>query len=181
MLQGVVSILDPQHCDKVESIWQTLEREFGLRTASASHPHFTYHLVEHYDLKRAKGVVQRFAHAASPFTIRTTGLGIFVSDTPTIYVPVVRSPQLSAFHSKLWTRLSRTAEGIHAHHYDPDHLLPHISLASGDLKREQIPDVIRLLSANTYNWEIRIDNLTLVRDAQAPRETWQRFPLGTQA
>ena len=179
MLQGVVSILNDQYCEIIEGIWSDLEREFGLKTASNAYPHFSYQVVEHYHAARTKGVLRRFTRATAPFPIRTSGLGIFTGDAPTIYVSVARSIRLSAVHNTLWTRLSKTASGIHDHHYGPDNFIPHITLAAGDLLNQQIPDVIRLLSRRAYNWEIPIDNVALVLDAVAPRERWIRFPLGS--
>lgn len=178
-MQGVVSILDTEHSDIIERLWSDLEREFGLVEACRAYPHVSYQVVEQYDPPRVKGVLRRFARAASPFHIRTSGLGVFLGDMPTLYVTVARSEQLSSFHARLWKRLSRTATGIHEHHYGPDNFIPHITLAAGDLTKQQIPDVIRYLSQRAYNWEISIDNLALVLDVNAGREQWQRYSLST--
>jgi 2'-5' RNA ligase len=178
MLQGIVSILDPEHCEKVEALWFDLKREFGLKDAANAHPHVTYQVAEQYEITRAKGVLKRLARRAAPFRVRTSGLGIFTGDSPIVYIAVARSIHLANFHTRLWERISRTAHGVHAHHYGPDNFMPHITLAAGDLKAEQLPNVVRLLADRPFSWEITLDNLTLVPDAAGSRDQWIRFPFG---
>jgi 2'-5' RNA ligase len=178
MLQGVASILDPEHTEIVESLWRELEREFGLRAASAAYPHFSYQVVEHYDVGRVKGVLRRFTQKARPFTVRTSGLGLFAGENPTLYVAIARNIRLTQLHTRLWKRLSKTAYGIHEHHYGPDIFIPHITLAAGDFTPEHVPDVIRLLVKRSFNWEIRVDNLALVLDAQGTHDQWIHYPFG---
>lgn len=178
MLQGVVSILDQAHCEKVEALWSDLEREFGLKAARAAYPHISYQVADRYEMRRTTGVLTRVAAKAVPFAIRTSGLGIFTGYAPILYVSVARSMQLAAFHNRLWQRLSPTAHGIHEHHYGPDNFMPHITLAAGDLTVEQLPNVVRLLANRPFSWQIRIDNLALVLDAAGTREQWVRFPFG---
>ena len=175
MLQGVVSVLDQEHCAKVEALWSDLEREFGLKEASHAHPHLSYQVAKGYDIPRAKGVLSRVAGSATPFRIRTSGLGIFTGENPILYVAVARSTRLAAFHSRLWERISRTAHDVHAYHYGPDNFMPHITLAAGDLTPEHLPQVVRLLAQRPFSWEITIDNVTLVPDAAGAREQWMRF------
>jgi 2'-5' RNA ligase len=177
MLQGVVSILDQEHCEKVESLWDELEHEFGLKSAAAAYPHFSYQVVERYDVQRVKDTLTRLTITAEPFNIRTSGLGIFTGNGTTLYIPVARSVYLTKFHSRLWTRLSKTARSIHTHHYGPDNFIPHITLAAGDLQSDQLPAIIKLLSSRSFNWNIHIDNLALVLDAQGTRDQWIRYPL----
>jgi hypothetical protein len=85
-------------------------------------------------------------------------LGIFTGNGTTLYIPVARSVYLTKFHSRLWTRLSRTARSIHTHHYG-------------------LPDIVKLLSKRSFNWNIHVDNLALVLDAQGTRDQWIRYPL----
>ena len=177
MLQGVVSILDQEHCDKVESLWDELEREFGLKSAAAAYPHFSYQVVERYDVQRVKDTLTRLTHSAAPFNVHTSGLGIFTGDSPTLYITVARSVYLTKFHSHLWKRLSKTGRAIHTHHYGPDNFVPHITLAAGDLTLEHLPEAVKLLGSRSFNWNIHIDNVALVLDAQGDRDQWIRYPL----
>ena len=178
MLQGVVSILDTKHCEKVDALWADLKREFGLKDAANAFPHVSYQVAERYDMPRARGVLQRLARRMIPLHVRTSGLGIFTGESPILYIAVARSIQLASFHSRLWERISRTAHGIHTPHYGPDNFMPHITLAAGDLKAEQLPDVVRLLAVRPFSWEITLDNLALVPDAAGSRDQWMRFPFG---
>lgn len=178
MLQGIASTLDAQHSANVESIWRELEREFGLNFDSILYPHFTYQVVEQYNVQQADDALQRFARRAVPFAIHTNGLGIFTGEAPGIYVPIVRPVTLSKFHMVLWEEISPTAQGIHDFHYDPQHWMPHITLTPPHLRLEQIPEIIRLLTRHTFKWEIHIDNITLALNVESPHEEWRRYTLG---
>jgi hypothetical protein len=48
-------------------------------------------------------------------------------------------------------------------YYNPNMWLPHISLALGDTSPELLGPVLTFLSNYNFNWEIRIDNLTILQ------------------
>jgi 2'-5' RNA ligase len=47
-------------------------------------------------------------------------------------------------------------------YYAPASWTPHISLAYSDVTSENLPRVMDRLAFQTYNWEIRVDNITFI-------------------
>jgi 2'-5' RNA ligase len=177
-VQGIVSILDDTHSQKVEALWDELETQFGLRYACVAYPHFSYQVSEGYDVPKVAAVLAGVTRVMKPFSVFTSGLGIFTGARPVLDIRIVRSAPLTAFHNAVWNAISPYASGLHAHHYGQPNWIPHITLAIQDLTHENLPDVIRLLSERPFNWEIQVDNVTLVLDAQGTRDEWVRYPFG---
>src|SRR4051812_46659014 len=102
-MDAVVSLLDETHYRLVEDLWAELEARFGVRGIYVTpYPPFSYHIAQHYDLAALEPVLRRAAQGATPFTVRTGGLGIFTGANPILYIPVVRDPALTEFHRRLW-------------------------------------------------------------------------------
>jgi 2'-5' RNA ligase len=155
-----------------------LKRECGLSSARVAYPHFSYQVVESYDAPRVEPVLREWVREAKPFRVLTAGLGIFTGPRPVLYVRIVRSPELSAFHADLWSRVAPYAVNMHEQHYGHDFWSPHITLAIEDLTPDILPTAVRLLSERPFNWEIKIDNVALVLDARGDRDQWLLFPFG---
>lgn len=177
-MQGVVSILDEKHSALVEDIWADLEREFGLRAACAAYPHFTYQIASGYEMDKVEPILRGFARSTSPFKVTTSGLGIFTGPKPVFYVRMVRELILTLFHDRMWAALAPYARDIHTHHYGHVNWIPHITLAYGDLDHDTLAKAVRLLSERSFNWEITIDNIALVRDTNGERDDWLRMRFG---
>ena len=161
-IEAVVSLLDLEHDEKVRKIWAALEREFGLcNIYSAPFPHFSYHGANDFDDAGVQTLLERVARKSHPFHVRTSGLGIFPGSKPVLYVPVVRSPKLIQYHCALYGDLSDLALKPNPY-YHPERWLPHMTLAHGDLTPELLPEVVRFLNEQTFNWTITIDNFSLV-------------------
>ncbi len=106
-MHGVVSLLDAQHYQAVESLWAELAATCGLRGVYVTpFPHFSYHVAAEYDLLALETVLRDFACRQAPFRVTATGLGIFTGVSPVVYIPVVRDPALTAFHQALWPRFA---------------------------------------------------------------------------
>ncbi len=177
-MEGIVSLLDEEHRDLVYRLWADLEQEFGLRGIYAARfPHFSYHLAGSYDMAALQPVMEQFALAHSPFMARTTGLGIFTGPQPVLFVPIVRTPELTLLHQDLWLAVAGTANEIAAF-YHPHKWVPHITLAHGDLRHETLPHVTRYLSERDFTWEIRIDNLAVIIQAGTAAEKQAKYKLG---
>src|SRR3712207_5699972 len=98
-MQGVVSLLDDQHYARVEAIWEELGQKFDVRGMYVTaYPHFSYQVAERFEAEACGEALRRVAERTRPFRIRTGGLGIFTVASPILYVPIVRSPQLTSLH-----------------------------------------------------------------------------------
>jgi 2'-5' RNA ligase len=180
-MHAVVSLLDQRCYRKVEDLWAELDRKFSVRGIYVTPlPHFSYQVAERYDVEALKAALQSVALNMAPFQIRTGGLGIFTGSNPVLFVQVVRAPELSELHQRLWQGLSETACGLLGN-YSPERWLPHITLAHADIDKSNLPEVVRLLSERDFDWEIQVNNLSFLYHTGSGQEVRSRFEFGRPA
>jgi 2'-5' RNA ligase len=173
-MHGIITLLDPPHYSQVENIWQDLEQHCGLSGVRVTPlPHFSWQIADEYDLQSLRPVLKEICEAASPFTVLTTGLGVFSGGVPVIYIPVVKNTRLILLHDLIWSATSEVSRQRNPF-YSPDMWLPHITLAYGDVDQEKLRCAMSHLAFNDYNWEIPIDHLTLVYQTEG-QEGWLRM------
>ncbi len=159
-MEGLVSLLDPAHDALTRALWSELESALGLRGIWVTpYPHFSYQIAPRYD--PSIRAIARTLAAAVPFEIRTGGLALFTVPAPVLYLPIVRTAALSAWHARLWHAALPAAQSP-VPYYHPDHWMPHITLAHGDLTPALAAEAVRLLAGREFNWTIRIDNLSFI-------------------
>ena len=161
-MNGIASLLNDPHKTQTEAIWKELEEKCGLiGVRTTPFPHFTYQVVEAYDQERLEPILKEIAHEAQPFTVLTTGLGMFTGQVPVIYLPLVKNDLLLHFHRLIWDRTKAVAQGI-SPFYAPDFWVPHITLGLGDITNVNLSCAIEALAFQDFNWEIRVDNLAFI-------------------
>ena len=164
-MQGVASLLDNKHNQLVKDLWAELARKCAVSGVYVTpYPHFSYHIASRYNVELLEPVLRRFAASKTPFQVRANGLGIFTGAHPVLYIPVVCSPELTQFHEALWQEILITGSDIHDY-YHPSHWMPHITIGIGDLNKDNVSQMIRLLAERDFNWEITIDNIALIYDS----------------
>jgi 2'-5' RNA ligase len=161
-MHGVVSLLDPQAARLVESIWVELENEFGLSSMYVPRiAHFSYQIADEYNVKRLGAALEQLAQSQRPFRVRTTGLGLFTGSRPVLYIPVIRNSELAQMHSALWQAINGAGTGV-SDLYRPENWMPHITLAQGDLDKDNLPRLVGWLSDRDFTWEITVNNVGLI-------------------
>ena len=177
-MHGIVSLLDDQHYQLVEDLWAELKREFAVEGVYITpYPHFSYQVASDYNIVVLEDILRTFAADHTPFQARTAGLGIFTGPQPVLYIPVVRSPELTLFHQTLWERIDRVGNGIQAC-YHPDQWMPHITIGFGDMSSEKLSQIVRYLGERDFHWEITVDNVALIYDTGTKQELRSRFDFG---
>lgn len=183
-MYGLASILPEPYYTQVERIWDKLESCCGLTgIRETPYPHFSWQIAHSYPDKLFEIAVSELSKQISPFRVRTAGLGIFGSVTPVIYIAVVRDPQLTELHRQIWERLAQiTVEP--SPYYHPNYWMPHITLAYDDVTPLNIGTVMQTLAFEGYNWEMWIDNLTMIWATEGTDKTTgiagatiRRYPL----
>jgi hypothetical protein len=168
-MHGVVSLLDHKHYQLVKDLWAGLAREFAVSGIYVHpYPHVSYQVATHYNVKSLESVLRRFAASKTSFKVRTGGLGIFTGPQPVLYIPVVRSPELTQFHEALWQEISSTGSGFEDY-YHPAHWVPHITLGFVDMKKGDLGQIVRLLAERDFNWEMTVDSIALIYNPSVPR------------
>ncbi len=157
-MDGIVSLLPQPFYKQVEEIWNELEEKFGLTGIRITpYPHFSWEIADHYDQAGLELVLKTIAERTKPFTVNSTGLGIFSGEHPVIFIPVIKSPELSAFHQQVWKALLSTGQGI-SELYAPRSWVPHISLAYLDVTPQNMGEIMEILAFRTYNWQFQVNN-----------------------
>ena len=179
---AVVSLLDDHHDLQVRDLWAELAREIGVRrvTEIIRDPHVTYQGAEQYDLDQLDTALSAVAAATAPFTISTTGLGIFTGPQPVLYLAVVRSAALTTFHTALWDAIGAAGRDYSPLYAPVGPWTPHITLAQWDLIPDTIGPIAARLAVRPLAWDVSIDNLAVLHPTgpDAGRyEVWRRYPL----
>jgi len=176
-MHGIVSLLDIDHYQLVESLWDELRRVFFVDGVYITpYPHFSYHVAPDYDVDKIEPVLQRITSNIKTFKVRTSGIGIFTGDTPVLYIPVVRSLELSQLHQELWEQIS-TASPNSMEYYHPNHWMPHITIGFGDISKENLSQIIPFLAERNFNWEITVNNIALIYDTGTKQELKSCFDI----
>ena len=104
-LQGLGSLLDFEHSQQIENLWNELEADCGLKGVRITpFPHFTWHVADDYRCDSLR--LAELAASVEPFTIQTTGLALFTGESPIAYIPIVRTKALSEFHEIVWNSIT---------------------------------------------------------------------------
>jgi 2'-5' RNA ligase len=177
-MHGIVSLLDDKHYQLVENLWAELEQEFVVRGVYITpYPHFSYQIAQHYNVEQLEPILQRSAASQAAFQVKSSGLSIFTGSHPVLYIPVVRSPELTRFHQELWPEISTAGSGI-SDYYLPANWMPHITIGFGDINKVNLSHIVRSLTERDFNWEITVDNVALIYDTGTKQELKSRFDFG---
>jgi 2'-5' RNA ligase len=176
-MHGIISLLDNDHYQLVEELWAELKQEFSIDGVYVTpYPHFSYHVAQAYDVDKVEPVLQRITSNITTFKVRTSGLGIFTGTSPVLYIPVVRSLELTQLHQELWEQISTASSSI-VEYYHPDQWMPHITIGFGDISKDNLSQIIPLLAERDFNWEITVNNIALIYDTGTKQELKSRFEI----
>ncbi len=169
MLRGIVSLLDGKTERDIRTIWDRLETDFGLSAVKNSlAPHFSWHVAEAYNQRELRKTVDQIAADLKPFKITTSGLGMFLSPEPVLFVQIVITQQLLDIHRRIFTAIEPYAQNSLPYYY-PDFWTPHITLAYQDLEEGQLSGIIADIHQEDFDRTIEVDNFALMcefEDAQ---------------
>jgi 2'-5' RNA ligase len=169
--------LDEPSASLVRGLWDRIERELGLKgVRKVPFPHFTWLGCELLDTPRLVDLLGTLGPEQVPVHARSASLGVFLQPAPVIHLAVVRSPGVEALHRRLWNLVESCAAEMHGL-YRPELWVPHITLAQGDLRAEQVPEVMRLLGDIAFPLDFTCKNLTLFHWIGPRFEPIERFPL----
>jgi 2'-5' RNA ligase len=178
MAQGIVSLLDAHYYQIVEDLWAELKREFGVQGVYVTpFPHFSYQVANQYNFELLEPILRDFAASHKSFYVNTSGLSIFTGKMPVLYIPVVRSAELTLVHQELHHLSTAKAESSIQEYYYPDVWMPHITIGFGDLNSDILAHMIPYLSERDFTWRILIDNIVFIYDPGTGQEVKYRFQL----
>lgn len=173
----LATTLDEPLASYIRGLWDRLEKGLGIKGVhKVPFPHITWLGCEMLDTPRLVEILGDCCLRKAPIQTRSSSLGLFFKPSPVLHLAVVRSPEVDAFHRRLWEMVEPCAAEMHAL-YRPDLWVPHITLAQGDLRPELVPEAMALLSDIDIPLEFTFKNLTLFQWIGPRFEPIERFPL----
>jgi 2'-5' RNA ligase len=177
-MQGIVTLLDAPDRERIEGIWEELRRDFGVRGIHTRRfPHFSYHVAEKYDLDRVHAKLEEVGRKMQPFTVRTSGIGIFTRKQPVIHLPVVRTPAIEMLRQQITHSVQDLTETPNEY-YAEDIWIPHVTIAEGDVDLLVLPSIVRQFGDRNLQWEMRVTNFAVIRAAEDVQEICFRCEFG---
>ncbi len=162
---------------KVRQWWDALEKELGIvGVRRVPFPHITLFGFDGIEYPTLQKTLEDFSGTTSPMTFFAVGLGMFLKPMPVIYMPVIRTPELSALHQELWDTVSAHGGSMYGL-YSPERWIPHMTLAQFDLTRENHAPALELLMELDLQLEFEVRNLTLFNWIGPRYEPQERYPL----
>jgi len=179
-MHGIVTLLDNEHYQLIEDLWAELERRFSVHGVYITpYPHFSYQVAQHYDLDLVEPVLKRITSNITTFKVRTSSLGIFTGTSPVLYIPVVRSLELTQLHEEIWREIATAGSGVQEY-YHPEQWMPHITIGFSDINKDNLSQIIPFLANRDFNWEITVDNIAVIYDTGMKQELKARFDITNQ-
>ncbi len=139
-------------------------------------PHVTLMAFDDLTHLDVKELLERISQATAPFTLETTGLGLFNEPANIIYAPVVKVPQLNHLHRVVHEEIKALGGSVPPL-YAPGRWIPHITLAQGDASSGSYGQAVDLLLEEDLKLSFEVRNLTLFTWIGPRYEPCDRFPL----
>jgi 2'-5' RNA ligase len=159
---AIVSLLDSSTSGTIQRLWKELEAGCGLTGVRVTpYPHFSWHAADGYDDHVMEQWLKLEAEKSQPFTVRTSGLGVFTGISPVVYIPIVKNPMMMEIQKKIWIWAGKNSSQPNPH-FSPEIWIPHITLAFKDLNPEKLSCALEKFFDRDFNWEIRVDNYAIV-------------------
>ena len=176
-MPGIITLLDTEYTAKVRAIQDAMAVEFEVRRSYPGDvPHFTYHLAEIYDIEAVVRIVERIAAETQPFSVATSGFGVFTGDRPTLYIPVARCAPLANLHQRICAQMEAAGQPNIAY-YTPDRLLPHITFAQENAPPAALPGLLAWLARQDFSWDVPVTNLAVAEQTYSGVHVLGRWEL----
>ncbi len=178
---AVATMVDIQgDLDSVES-WERVKQAFSQ--ADMTLPgllHFSWHVAGAYQPEMVDGTMAELVIDQAEIRAKSTGLGIFTSETPVLYFPVGKTRAIADLHERIWNALGRIANSVNDL-YSPENWFPHITMAYENADIDRICQVSSSLLMKKITLNFRIDHLALIYRNGAENGIVNKIPFGRLA
>lgn len=177
-MPGVISLLPSPYAERIEALWQAMHERFGVPLGyPGAVPHITFHLGAHDVAADAATVVEAVAARTAPFTIVTSGLGVFGGPVPVIHLAVARSAPVASLAADLDASLAAAGFPTTDPYFHQDRWMPHITIAHRNLAGIQLGPVLHWLVGQPLAGEVPLSSLSIARETDSGAEILATFPL----
>lgn len=177
-MYAIASLLDPATEKAVRQLWVRFEQNCDLTGATVSPlPHFTWMGAEEYALDPVEDALADIARQIRPFSVLTSGLGIFTGPLPIVYVSLVKDALLLDIQQVIWDKVIRYSVDPNPY-YAPRRWIPHITLAH-KVDPLRLGCAIGDLAFQPIEYEILVDHFAIIYYVNHQGGIYTRFRLGT--
>ncbi len=177
-MQGIVAFLEGEVRVGVEALWARMEHDLEVPHAfPGAVPHLTFIAGEGVELVPVTAALKRLASGLQPFDVATHSLGVFGGPTPTLYVGVIRTRELSRFQESVLNAVEGLVR-VPDYHYEPKHWVPHVTIARGNIPHERFGEALAWWSEHHLAWPLKVTNLAIAWNTPDGVHTHARFDLG---
>lgn len=164
-MRGIISLLDNTYTELVNELWRDMVADCSVTNKHLPPlPHFSWSVFDDCDIERLDEVLVDIAGKTTPFTVRTSGVGIFTGENPVIYVALIKDEKLMRFQEMLWYKTASYSTKT-SPYYIPDFWMPHITLVNGANEKKNILCALDKLMRRNCVWEFKITCLAVIGDS----------------
>ena len=177
-MYAIITDLDSQSKLKIEQIRSRTVKACGGDPVPLHWPlHLSWQGAESYDLAETEDRMRMIAKTVSPIVTRTAGVGVFTGPAPVLYLPVTRTPELTALNETLWETLTPLVKNNNDY-FSPDRWVPHVTIVYGTPEvTEAIACMAGSLLTEPLNLEITLDHIYMGYFNENDYGVAFRFPL----
>ena len=163
-MYGVIALFDDASSRHVEDLWRRLHEVHALGAHYEQRfPHLSFHVAEAYEAERLSAALLPILGQLHPTVVRSTGRGLFTAPSLVLHLPVAAPRSLRLVQPHIWEAADACARAA-VEHYHPDRWMPHVTLASGDLRFDDLPRAVSLLVDEMLEFEIRLERIAICQD-----------------
>lgn len=179
-VSAIVTTLQPPYSDEVQTLWQKFFQDCQVQFVLAKDPipHFTWQAAESYEEQALDQVIREIARETRPFSVRTSGLGMFTGSMLVVYIAMVKTDALIDLQYRVWEKTQRCAHNVN-HNYQPEVWIPHITLAYDPLNYIALECVMKEIAGRRFEWEIPVEQLGVIYAGKGSEfRRGRHYPLG---
>lgn len=180
-MPGVIALLPEPFAARVEGLWDTMERQFGIpRGYPGAVPHLSFHIGEHRRNAGSEPIVQQIARSTAPFLVSTAGMGVFGGTPPVVHLAVARSPRVASLAERLTEELDAAGFPPTDPYFSAEKWIPHITIAHQNLESFELGPMLEWLAKQDLAWNIPLTSISVARETSKSAVITATFPLGGQ-
>jgi 2'-5' RNA ligase len=160
-MYAILSELDADSAVTVDMLWRRLCGACGAKAIfNIPTPHFTWFSADELEIPTVSSILAQIAEKSTVLTTYAFGLGIFSGEFPVLYLPLVKSEQMSKLHRQIWDQVYTYSQHPKKY-YAAKFWLPHITLALNDLTQENLGCALNSIAFEKIELNINVDNLMI--------------------
>lgn len=161
-MQAIATLINAKSDLTASNLWQVLTHACDLNGIKIPQtPHFSWMVAERFEEDSLKEAFEAFGRKTKPFTIHTTGMGIFTGEKPILYLPIVKTEPLLQLHNELWRTLFPLGMNQNTV-YHPSQWMPHVTVIGDEVKSPQMACVLESIITLDLEMTIEVNNLSLI-------------------